>query len=246
MNTILADSRKVDNENQRLHKCIEWSNVEAVQNAQEEAQQAKKREAIARRAKAEAEEQALDDIDTAKSQANLEIARAKKEAAAFVKLADARAKSAGGYLTFIIFLLILTSKTWREDISNFATAPADYLSEFPYAMSSHQGIILIVILIALVLIGLAVFIWYLSEWGELTKWVALVSLSVIAVIPDKLKDIGVTINLVTLYISIQLITFVIIKLLNHHYANEQDSSKLRRWEATKGLYHVITHEKSKG
>lgn len=84
-------------------------------------------------------------------------------------------------------------------------------------------------------------IWYLTEWGRLTKAILMVSMSVIAALPDVLRDLGVTMNLVAFFFLIQLLSLIIIKCLNVHYAAEEVSpDEMEKWERRKGLYHIFS------
>ena len=154
------------------------------------------------------------------------------------KIADARMEAANGYLTFIILLLILKSKTLRDDIVGVFVAFSDMICEMsmPYSFWTSFAIESL-ISAGIGLCILTCVLWYRTEWGRLTKSILIVSLSVIAVLPDTLRELGISMNFVAFYFAIQGISFIVIKLLNAHYAEECNPDNLKKWEALKGLYH---------
>ena len=217
MATITADSKKVYEAYKEAQQQVNWSNVKAVQEAKEEARQARRRENNAVKASQEAQDQAEKKVEEANDKADSAVEKAKKRAEEATKIADARIKGANGYLTFIILLLILKSKTLRDDIVEVFAAFSDVLYEvsMPYPFWTSFAIEILVSA-GIGLCILAGVLWYRTEWGRLTKSILIVSLSIIAVLPDSLRGLGITMNFVTFYFAIQGISLIVIKLLNVH------------------------------
>ena len=238
MATITADSKKVYEAYKEAQQQVNWSNVKAVQEAKEEARQARRRENNAVKASQEAQDQAEKKVEEANDKADSAVEKTKKRAEEATKIADARIKGANGYLTFIILLLILKSKTLRDDIVGVFVAFSDMICEMsmPYSFWTSFAIESL-ISAGIGLCILTCILWYRTEWGRLTKSILIVSLSVIAVLPDTLRELGISMNFVAFYFAIQSISFIVIKLLNAHYAEECNPDNLKKWEALKGLYH---------